>query len=80
MDDLARLMSDAAGAAQGARREMETVIRSQAERFLADMDVVSREDFEAIKAMAVKTQAENERLSQRVTQLEAELKRFKRWQ
>lgn len=73
LDEIARLMTDAAGMAQGARRELETMMRAQGERMLADMDVVRREEFEAVKAMAVKAREENEALAQRVTALEAEL-------
>lgn len=76
-DEFARLMTDAAGAAQGVRREMETLMRSQGERFLRDMDVVPREEFEAVKAMARKAREENESLSQRLDALEAELKALK---
>jgi BMFP domain-containing protein YqiC len=54
LDDFAKLMTDAAGVAQGARREVETAFRAQAERFLSDMDVVSREEHEAVKEMAVR--------------------------
>ncbi len=73
LDDLARLMTDAAGAAQGARREIDAVVRAQGEKFLADLDVVRREEFEAVKAMAEKARAENERLSQRIAALESKL-------
>lgn len=73
LDEIARLMTDAAGMAQGARRELETMMRAQGERMLADMDVVRREEFEAVKAMAVKAREENEALAQRVTALQAEL-------
>lgn len=68
-DELAKLMTDAAGAAQGMRREIETVLRSQGERVLRDMDVVPREEFEAVKAMAEKARAENERLAGLIAQL-----------
>lgn len=69
-DEMAKLMTDAAGAAQGARQEFETVMRAQADRVLADMDVVRREEFEAVKAMAEKAREENERLAQRIAELE----------
>lgn len=68
-DDIAKLMTDAAGAAQGVKREIETVMRSQGERILRDMDVVSREEFEVVKALGEKARAENERLSQLIAQL-----------
>ncbi len=53
-DDLSRLITDAAGLAEGARREVETIVRAQFERLLAGMDVVTREEFEAVKDMAAK--------------------------
>lgn len=74
LDELARLMTDAAGAAQGVRREMETLMRGQAERFLRDMDLVSREEFEVVKAMARKAREENEALAARLEALEARLR------
>jgi BMFP domain-containing protein YqiC len=70
-DDFARLVTDAAEMAQGVRREAETVIKSQLERLLATMDVVTREEFEAVKQMAAKARDDNEKLSQRITALEA---------
>jgi BMFP domain-containing protein YqiC len=73
VDEFAKLMTDAAGAAQGLRREFETVMKSQGERMLRELDVVQREEFEAVKDMAVKAREENERLAQRVAALEAEL-------
>jgi BMFP domain-containing protein YqiC len=73
VDEFAKLMTDAAGAAQGLRREFETVMKSQGERMLRELDVVQREEFEAVKEMAVKAREENERLAQRVAALEAEL-------
>lgn len=72
-DELAKLMTNAAGAAEGARQEVETVMKSQAERFLSDMDVVRREEFEAVKAMAQKAREENEALRTRIADLEAKL-------
>lgn len=72
-DDLARLMTDAAGAAQGVRREVETVVRAQAERIIQGMDLVTREEHEAVKAMAEKARAENERLSSLAAALEVRL-------
>lgn len=73
LDEFAKLMTDAAGAAQGFRREAETVMQTQAERMLEKLDVVKREEFEAVRAMAEKARAENERLSELVTQVEARL-------
>ena len=64
-DEVARLMNDAAGVAQGVRREFETLFRSQAERMLRDLDVVKREEFEAVKDMARLAREENEALKAR---------------
>jgi len=72
-DEVARLMNDAAGAAQGVRREVETLFRNQAERILRDLDVVKREDFEAVKDMARLAREENEALKTRVAALEVAL-------
>jgi len=72
-DDLAKLMTDAAGAAQGMRREAETAFRSQAERFLAEMDIVRRDELDAVREMAANARAENEALKARVAALEAKL-------
>jgi BMFP domain-containing protein YqiC len=73
LDDLARLMTDAAGVAQGARREVETLMRGQAERLVAGLDLVPREEFEVVKAMAQRARDENERLAARIADLEARL-------
>lgn len=70
-DDLAKMMTDAAGAAQGAQREVETFMRAQGEKILREMDVVAREDFEAVRAMAEKARAQNESLEARIEALEA---------
>jgi BMFP domain-containing protein YqiC len=75
LDELSKLLTDAAGAAQGMRREFETMVKTQGERILRDMDVVQREEFEAVKEMATKAREENELLSRRVAALEAELQR-----
>jgi BMFP domain-containing protein YqiC len=72
-DEVARLMNDAAGVAQGVRREFETLFRSQAERILRDLDVVKREEFEAVKDMARLAREENEALKARIAALEATL-------
>jgi BMFP domain-containing protein YqiC len=72
-EDFTRLITDAAEMAQGVRREAETVIKSQLERMLASMDIVTREEFEAVKEMAAKARDENEKLSQRLAALEASL-------
>ncbi len=72
-DEVARLMNDAAGVAQGVRREFETLFRSQAERILRDLAVVQREEFEAVKDMARLAREENEALKARIAALEARL-------
>jgi BMFP domain-containing protein YqiC len=71
LDEMARLMNDAAGVAQGVRREFDTLFRNQAERILRDLDVVQREEFEAVKDMARLAREENEALKARIAALEA---------
>jgi len=73
LDELAKLMTDAAGAAQGMRREVETLMKAQGERLLRDLDLVQREEFEAVKEMAAKAREENERLASRIAALESEI-------
>ncbi len=70
-DELARLMNDAAGVAQGVRKEFDTLFRAQAERILRELDVVPREEFEAVKEMARLAREENEALKARVEKLES---------
>ena len=72
-DEMARLMGDAASVAQGVKREAETVFRSQMERFVNDLDLVKREEFDVVREMASKAAAENEKLKKRVAELEARL-------
>lgn len=72
-DEIGRLMNDAAGAAQGVKREVDAVVRSQAEKILRDLDIVKREEFEAFKEMARLAREENEALKARVAALEARL-------
>jgi BMFP domain-containing protein YqiC len=72
-DELSRLVTDAAGLAEGARREVETLVRSQLERLMSGMDIVSREEFEAAKEMAAKARTENDALAARIAALEAKL-------
>jgi BMFP domain-containing protein YqiC len=72
-DDFAKLMTDAAGVAQGMKREAEVVFRAQAERFLTELDVVKREEFEVVRDMAAKAREENEALKARIAALEAKL-------
>jgi BMFP domain-containing protein YqiC len=73
LDEFSRLMTDAAGAAQGLRREAETVVKAQVERLLRDMDVVSRDEFETQREIAIAAREEVERLAARVAALEARL-------
>jgi BMFP domain-containing protein YqiC len=73
LDEMARLMNDAAGVASGVRREFDTVVRNQADRILRDLDVVKREEFEAVKDMARLAREENEALKARIGVLEAVL-------
>ena len=73
-DEIARLMNDATGVAQGVRREVETLFRHQAERMLRDLDVVRRDEFEAVKEMARLAREENEALKARLAKLEARQK------
>ncbi|WP_306225113.1 accessory factor UbiK family protein [Bosea beijingensis] len=73
LDDIARLATDAAGAAQGVRREVETVVKTQIERLLRDLDVVAREEFEAVREMALIAREENDKLATRLKALEEKL-------
>lgn len=73
LDEISRLMNDAAGVAQGLKREVNTVVRGQAERMLRDLDLVQREEFEAVKDMARLAREENEALKERLEALEAKL-------
>ena len=72
-DELAKLMGEAAGAADGVRREAETVMRSPLQRLVADMEFVSREEFEAVRDMARAAREENEALAARIAVLEQHL-------
>ena len=72
-DELAQLLSDAASLAQGVRREGEVALKSQMERLLAAMNVVTRDEFEAAREMAVLAREENEKLKERLALLEAKL-------
>jgi len=72
-DEIGRLMNDAAGAAQGIKREVDTLWRNQAEKVLRDLDIVKREEFEAVKDMARLAREENEALKARIAVLEAKL-------
>lgn len=70
LDDLTRIATSALGTLQGAKSEAETIIRQRLERVLSDMDLVTREEFEAVRAMAVAAREENERLLKRIEALE----------
>ncbi|WP_416898813.1 MAG: accessory factor UbiK family protein [Minwuia sp.] len=70
-DDLSRVMTSAAGAFQGARDEVEARVRTHLERIVADMDLVDRDEFEAVKEMAANARAENERLAAEIEIAEA---------
>ncbi len=72
-DDLAKMAGGALGALSGVRGEIEAQIRQQFERVLSQMDVVSREEFEAMKEIAIKARLEQETLAERVAALEARL-------
>jgi len=72
-DQLGRLMTDAAGVADGVRREIDTLVRTQIDRLLRDADVVTREEFDAVREMAALAREENEALKARIAALEAKL-------
>jgi BMFP domain-containing protein YqiC len=72
-DDFSRLMNDATEIAQGVRREAESAVKAQAERFLSAMDVIHREEFEAVREMAIAARDENDRLKKRIEALEVKL-------
>ncbi len=74
LDGLARLFTDAAGAAQSVRGEIDTFVKHRLETLVSEMDFVPREEFEAVKAMAAKARAANEALEARIAALEAALK------
>jgi BMFP domain-containing protein YqiC len=73
-DDMSRLMTNAMGVAQGARTEAETAMKGWVDRWLADRDFVTREEFDAVRAMAQKAREENEALKARLAALEAAAK------
>jgi len=70
LDDVSQLMTNAMGVAQGAREEAETAVKSVIDRWLADHDFVTREEFDAVKAMAQKAREENESLRERLDSIE----------
>ncbi len=71
LDSMAKLFTDAAGAANSVRTEVESIVRQRVERLVADMNLVSRDEFETVKAMAAKARTENESLAARIASLEA---------
>ena len=71
MEDISKLMTNAMGVAQGAKEEAETAMKSLLDRWLADRDFVTREEFDAVRAMAQKAREENEALKARIAALEA---------
>lgn len=73
LDDLARVANGAIGALSGIRTEIEALVKQRVERLLADMDLVTRDEFEAVKAVAAKARSEQEALETRVAALEAAL-------
>lgn len=75
LDDVSQLMTNAMGVAQGAREEAETAVKSIIDRWLADHDFVTREEFDAVKAMAQKAREENENLKARLDAVEKKLKK-----
>ncbi len=72
-DEFAKLMTDAAGVAQGMRKEAETVFKHQAERMFNTLDIVKRDDFDAVREMAANARAENDKLHELVSKLEARI-------
>ena len=74
LDDISQLMTNAMGVAQGAKEEAETAAKGMVDRWLADRDFVTREEFDAVRAMAQKAREENEALSARIAALEAKTK------
>ena len=75
LDDVSQLMTNAMGVAQGAREEAETAVKSIIDRWLADHDFVTREEFDAVKAMAQKAREENENLKARLDAIEKKHKK-----
>ena len=74
-DDAARVAGGAMGALSGIRREVEGLVRHQLDRMLAGMDLVTRDEFEAVREMAAKARGEQERLEKRIAELEAKLEK-----
>jgi BMFP domain-containing protein YqiC len=76
-DELAKLMTSATGAAQGVRKEVDTLVQTQVERVLNNLNVVKREEFDVVRDMAEKARLENDRLSTRIAALEAKINESK---
>jgi BMFP domain-containing protein YqiC len=72
-DELAKLMGNAATAAQGVRKEVDTLVQGQVERVLNNLNVVKREEFDVVKEMAEKARSENDALAKRIAELESRL-------
>jgi BMFP domain-containing protein YqiC len=72
-DELAKLMTNAAGAAQGVRREIDALVQSQVERVINNLELVKREEFDVVRDLAAKAREENERLAKRLADLESRL-------
>ncbi len=72
-DELAKLMTNAAGAAQGVRKEVDTLVQTQVERVLNNINVVKREEFDVVREMAEKAREQNDKLAARIAELEAKL-------
>jgi len=77
LDDLAKLANDALGTLQGMKTELEALIRQRFERMISDLDLVGRDEFEAVREMAARARAENEALKKRVAALEKALGKTK---
>jgi BMFP domain-containing protein YqiC len=75
LDDFAKLITNAAGAAHGVKQEVEVIIRQQMERLMSDLDLVTREEFEAVRTMAANAREENDALAARLAELEAKLEK-----
>ena len=73
LDDISQLMTNAAGVAQGARTEAETAMKGMLDRFLADRNLVTREEFDAVREMAIKAREENDRLAARLAEIEVKM-------
>ena len=72
-DEIAKLMTSATGAAQGVRKEVDTLVQSQVERVLNNINLVKREEFDVVREIAEKARMENDKLATRVAELEAKL-------